>query len=67
MLAIAVPAAGVVLAMALGGKGMALMAGDVSSVQAAVASAAKIAADDGMLVGRSVIPAPSPELFRDYI
>jgi microcompartment protein CcmL/EutN len=55
------------LAMALGGKGMALMAGDVSSVQAAVAAASKVAADDGMLVGRSVIPAPSPELFRDYI
>jgi microcompartment protein CcmL/EutN len=55
------------LAMALGGKGFALMAGDVSSVQAAVAAASKVAADDGMLVGRSVIPAPSPELFRDYI
>jgi microcompartment protein CcmL/EutN len=55
------------LAMALGGKGLALMAGDVSSVQAAVAAASKVAADDGMLVGRSVIPAPSPELFRDYI
>jgi microcompartment protein CcmL/EutN len=55
------------LAMALGGKGMALIAGDVSSVQAAVAAASKVAADDGMLVGRGVIPAPSPELFRDYI
>jgi microcompartment protein CcmL/EutN len=55
------------LAMALGGKGLALMAGDVSSVQAAVAAASKVAADDGMLVGRGVIPAPSPELFRDYI
>jgi microcompartment protein CcmL/EutN len=55
------------LAMALGGKGLALMAGDVSSVQAAVAAASKAAADDGMLVGRGVIPAPSPELFRDYI
>ena len=55
------------LAMALGGKGFLLMAGDVSSVQAAVAAASKAAADDGMLVGRVVIPAPSPELFRDYI
>ena len=55
------------LAMALGGKGFVLMTGDVSSVQAAVAAGAKIAGDDGMLVGKSVITAPSPELFRDYI
>lgn len=55
------------LAMALGGKGFVLMAGDISSVQAAVAAGCKAAAEEGMLVGRSVIPAPSPELFRDYI
>jgi microcompartment protein CcmL/EutN len=55
------------LAMALGGKGFVLMAGDVSSVQAAVAAGSKVAAEDGMLVGRGVIPAPSPELFRDFI
>jgi microcompartment protein CcmL/EutN len=55
------------LAMALGGKGFVLMAGDVASVQAAVEVGSKVAADDGMLVGRGVIPAPSPELFREYI
>jgi microcompartment protein CcmL/EutN len=55
------------LAMALGGKGFVLMAGDVSSVQAAVAAGSRIAADEGMLVGRGVIPAPSRELFRDYL
>ena len=55
------------LAMALGGKGFVLMAGDVSSVQAAVAAGAKVAGDDGMLVGKGVIAAPSPELFREYI
>jgi microcompartment protein CcmL/EutN len=55
------------LAMALGGKGFVLMAGDVSSVQAAVAAGAKIAGEEGMLVGKGVIAAPSPELFRDYI
>ena len=55
------------LAMALGGKGFVLMAGDVSSVQAAVAAGSKVAAEDGMLVGRGVIAAPSAELFRDYI
>ncbi len=55
------------LAMALGGKGFVLMAGDVSSVQTAVAAGAKVAGEDGMLVGKGVIPAPSEELFRDYI
>lgn len=55
------------LAMALGGKGFALMTGDVSSVEAAVAAGSKIAAEDGMLVGRGVIPAPAPELFREYV
>ena len=55
------------LAMALGGKGFVLMAGDVSSVQAAVAAGAKVAGEDGMLVGKCVIAAPCEELFRDYI
>jgi microcompartment protein CcmL/EutN len=55
------------LAMALGGKGFVVMAGDVSSVQTAVAAGAKAAGDDGMLVGKGVIAAPSRELFRDYI
>jgi microcompartment protein CcmL/EutN len=55
------------LAMALGGKGFVLMAGDVASVQAAVAAGSRVAAEDGMLVGRGVIAAPSEELFRDYI
>jgi len=55
------------LAMALGGKGFVLMAGDVASVQAAVAAGSKAAAEDGMLVGRGVIPAPAPELYREYI
>ena len=55
------------LAMALGGKGFMLLAGDVSSVQAAVDAASKAVAEEGMLVGKCVIPAPSPELFREYI
>jgi microcompartment protein CcmL/EutN len=55
------------LAMALGGKGFLLIAGDVASVQAAVAAGSKAAAEEGMLVGRGVIPAPSEELFRDFI
>jgi len=55
------------LAMALGGKGFLMMAGDVSSVQTAVEAGSRAAAEEGMLVARGVIPAPSEELFRDYI
>lgn len=55
------------LAMALGGKGFVVMAGDVASVQAAVAAGSKAAGADGMLVGKGVIPAPSPELFKEYV
>jgi microcompartment protein CcmL/EutN len=55
------------LAMALGGKGFVVMAGDISRVQAAVAAGCKAAAEDGMLVGKGVIANPSPELFKEYI
>jgi len=53
------------LAMALGGKGFALVTGDVASVEAAVAAGAEAA--DGMTAGISVIPAPDQALFREYI
>ena len=55
------------LAMALGGKGFALIAGDVSSVEAAVAAGSQAAASEGMLVGRGVIAAPEKELFQEFI
>jgi microcompartment protein CcmL/EutN len=55
------------LAMALGGKGLVVMTGDVSSVEAAVQTGARVAAEEGMLVGRAVIAAPRKELFRDWI
>jgi microcompartment protein CcmL/EutN len=55
------------LAMALGGKGFVVMTGDVSSVEAAVEAGRKVAAAEGMLVASGTIPAPSKELFRDWI
>lgn len=55
------------LAMAIGGKGFMLFTGDVSSVEAAVEAGAAAAAAEGMLVSRVVIPAPRPELFREFI
>ena len=55
------------LAMAIGGKGFVLLTGDIASVEAAVATGARIAADEGILVGRAVIAAPSKELFREFV
>lgn len=55
------------LAMALGGKGFVVMTGDVSSIESAVAVGSKVAAEEGMLVGRAVIAAPRKELFRDWV
>jgi microcompartment protein CcmL/EutN len=55
------------LAMGLGGKGFVLLTGDVSSVEAAVAAGSRIAAEEGMLVGRGVIAAPDKELLRDFV
>jgi microcompartment protein CcmL/EutN len=55
------------LAMAMGGKGFVLLTGDVASVEAAVAAGSAVAADDGILVGRAVIAAPSKQLFREYV
>lgn len=55
------------LAMALGGKGFVLLTGDVSSVEAAVLAASRVAAEEGNLVGRAVIAAPSRELLQEYV
>jgi microcompartment protein CcmL/EutN len=54
------------LAMAVGGKGFVLLTGDVASVEAAVTAGAAVAAEDGVLVGRAVIAAPSRQLFREF-
>ncbi len=55
------------IAMALGGKGLLLMTGDVSSVTAAVEAAADAVRKKGLLVSETIIPRPSRELFNDYI
>ena len=55
------------VAMALGGKGLLLMTGDVASVTAAVAAAADAVRERGLLVSEIVIPRPSRELFADYV
>ena len=55
------------LAMAIGGKGFVLFTGDVSSVEAAVATGSAVAAEEGILVSRIVIPRPRRELFKEFI
>ncbi len=55
------------LAMAIGGKGYVMMTGDVASVEAAVGAGAQLAAEEGILVGSTVIAAPRPELFREFV
>ena len=50
------------LAMGLGGKGLCLLRGDVSPVQASVEAGAATAAESGLLVRKVVIPGVAPEL-----
>jgi len=55
------------VAMALGGKGICLMTGEVADVQSAVAVGGEVVRRRGLLVSEVVIPRPSPELLREYI
>ncbi|MAE61623.1 MAG: propanediol utilization protein [Planctomycetaceae bacterium] len=55
------------LAMALGGKGMVMMAGNVADCRAAVEAARAAVAAKGLLVASVVIPRPSKELFGERI
>lgn len=52
------------LGSAIGGKGYVTLCGDVGSVRAAVAAASK---DKSMLDGTTVIPKPSPEVYRSLL
>ncbi len=55
------------LAMALGGKGLVMMAGPVSDCRTAVEAAAALVKEKGLLVSSVVIPRPSPELFAERL
>lgn len=55
------------VAMALGGKGLCLMAGTVADVTAGVQAGAQLVRDRGLLVSEVVIPGPSKELFAEYL
>lgn len=50
-------------ALGLGGKGYALISGDVSAVNAAVDAGAALAGENGLLVSKVVIPSPHDSVF----
>ncbi len=52
------------LAMGLGGKGYALLSGNVGSVNAAVEAGSYVAAQSGLLVSKVVIPGPAAALWQ---
>ncbi len=52
------------VALGLGGKGDALMTGDVAAVNAAVEAGSASAAESGLLVSKVVIPSPAETVFE---
>ena len=52
------------VALGLGGKGYALMTGDVAAVNAAVGAGSTAAAESGLLVSKVVIPSPAETVFE---
>ncbi len=55
------------MAMALGGKAFMLMAGSVSSCDAAVEAGKEVVVKKGLLVSALTIPRPSRELMSEYL
>lgn len=55
------------VAMALGGKGLCLLTGNVADVRAGVAAGAEVVRQRGLLVSQVVIPRPSRELLAEYL
>ncbi|MCS7090917.1 MAG: BMC domain-containing protein [Verrucomicrobiota bacterium] len=55
------------LAMALGGKAVCSLTGDVASLQSAVGAGREVLSRAGMLVHAVVIPRPHPELYREIV
>ena len=55
------------IAMAIGGKGLVMLAGSVADCKAAVDAAAEVVKEKGLLVAKVVIPRPSRELFGERI
>jgi microcompartment protein CcmL/EutN len=55
------------LAMAIGGKGLVILAGDTETLKAARGPVLDWARDDGLLGGVALIPNPHPDLLRELL
>jgi len=55
------------LGVGIGGKSFLTFTGDVSSIREGIEIGAKIGEENGMLVCKSIIPSPSPEIFEFLI
>lgn len=55
------------IAMAIGGKGLIVMTGDIEAVKAAVQPAVEFLKDDGTLAGYSIISHPHVDVIRDLL
>lgn len=55
------------LGFAIGGKAFVTLTGDVSAVNSAIEAGAEVGKESGMLVNKTVIPRPSPELMDKLI
>lgn len=55
------------MGMGIGGKAFVALCGDVAAVKAAIGAGCAAAAEEGMLLGSTVIPAPDPVLFESIV
>jgi microcompartment protein CcmL/EutN len=55
------------LAMAIGGKGLVVLTGDMESLKSVLGPVLDFAKQDGMLAGYALIPNPHPDLLREMI
>ncbi len=54
-------------ALGLGGKGYALLTGDVGAMEASIASGREYARKNGLLVGTTILPRPDSVLFQQLV
>ncbi|MBI9016146.1 MAG: BMC domain-containing protein [Phycisphaerae bacterium] len=55
------------VAMAIGGKGFAVLTGNADSLKSAIVPAVEFLSDDGSLAGYTLITNPHPDVLRDLI
>jgi microcompartment protein CcmL/EutN len=55
------------VAMAIGGKGLVVLAGNIEALKSALIPAIEYLKDEGMLAGYSLITAPHPDVLRELL